>query len=417
MSAPTPTTDAGSASTEPAPSTPAAANSFETAIGAQIDAAFAAAKTPPPAARDTPPPADATAPDTGADDADAGDDGSLPGGEITPPPSKVAPPEPDSDDALKREIDDTTKGWEKKQREAFTKKTYAIRDLKRQLAELTPLKAELEAVRAKGDPTAAVQTQLTEALSKISDYEGRIAQVDIQQTGVWQQQVAAPLGEVNALITKLATKYSSDPVALGNALASSGDDRSDKIAAASSEMNEFDRQQFFQAAFKHEQISATAARLRENATGTIQQLTAAQQAEQARAEAAAKAEWDSAAPKAWDRVAKMAPVLAETEGADDWNSAIAKAKTFASTVKYGDLGVTEQAEVLHRAAAFPLVNSMVRALEKEVAALRENLGKYKVASPAAGGGTPAAAARAGAVAANASFEDAIAQKLREAGLA
>lgn len=413
---------AGESSAKPATQPVSAADSFETAIGAKLDEAFAKLDgkvSPEPAVPEPASVKEDAPPSSGDDDSEpeASDEGALPKADIAPPTDKVAPPDPDSDEAVDREIDKTTKGWEARQREAFKEKTYKLRELKRQNKALEAKIAEATAAATAVDPKAleAANAKLAELQSKISDYESKIAQVDIQQTSAWQEQVAKPLGEIDALVTKLATKYNADPAALSAAISATGDDRSDKIAAASAEMNDFDRNMFFQAALRREYVSAQAVSMRENASGALQQMTAAQQAAQQQAEAQARAEWETALPKAWDRVVKLSNVLTESDGADDWNAAIAKAKSFASTVKYSDLGAVEQAEVLHRAAAFPLVNSMVRALENEVTALRESLSKYKGAKPAAGGGTPAAP-RASVVPENSDWEAAINAKFKEAGL-
>ena len=412
-------TGAGSSSTSP-DSTTSPAPDFVTETGAKLDAAFAAmdrGESAPNPSRTVEPPSD----NYDARRKIAAKDGDLPSGDIVPPEDKLNPLEPDSDEALEREIAAKTGAMGKKERDAFSKLRYEARDFKRSSKEVPSLRAKITELEAKGSTNPALEAKIQEYESKIADYESRLATSAVEQTDAWRTQVASPTNEIDALVARLSVKYKDavDSTALRGALNSDGDDRSDKIAAASAEMNEYDRNLFFQAAYLQDQVSAVSKSMRENAAGTLTQLSTAQREAQARSEQLAKAEWDAAAPRAWERVAEMAPVLEESEGADDWNAAIGKAKTFATTVKYSDLGVTEQAEVLHRAAAFPLVNSMVRALEKEVAILRDANAKYKGASPSAGGSAtaPAGGGRtADSIGSDVGFTDAVDRKFREAGL-
>jgi hypothetical protein len=392
--------------------------SIEDAIGAKLDAAFKNGGLD-----DKPPVADPAPPTQASEIAPSADDSKLPGGDIKPPADKMTPPhsDPESDEALAQEIDRTTKGWEKKQREAFADKTYKLRELKRQNQSFQEKLTELEKKSSSVDPKAleAANSQLKELQDKISEYESKLAVADVTQTSAWQATVAEPLAEIDGFLDKLATRYTASKADLKAALSATGDDRSDKIAAATSDMNDYDRSLFFQSALRAEQIEKVAQQMRENARGTLDQLTAAEQQQRSQMESARQAEWNAALPKAWGNVVKMADSLTESDGADDWNAAVAKAKSFAETVKFDDLGVTEQAEVMHRAAAFPLVNSMVKAMEEEIGTLRNSLARYTKSVPGAGGSANSGSNTSAPTSGNdgLSFEDAIALKMREAGLA
>ena len=401
----------GESNAEPSDTTSTApAPDFVTETSTKLDAAFAAMDR-----GETPPAPTAPAPVAPSTKEGSG----LPSDNLTPPADRLNPLEPDSDEALDREIAQRAGNMGKKERDAFSKLRYEARDYKRAAKEVPALRDKLAELEAGTKANPALEAKIQAYESKIADYESRLASSDVERTDAWSSQVAAPIREIDALVDRLATKYSADPAAMRSALRTVGDTRSDEIAVASSEMNEFDRSLFFQAAHLHDAVVATAQGMRENASGTLSRLSAAQQEAQGRADQAAKAEWDSATPRAWDRVAEMAPVLQESEGADDWNAAIGKAKTFANTVKYSDLGVTEQAEVLHRAAVFPLINSMVRALENEVSVLRTANSKFRGASPAAGGSStaPAGAGRQTDFGNDLGFMDAVDRKFREAGIA
>lgn len=417
------------APTSPTPSTPAAApasrkgDSFDTAIAAKLDAALAAGELGgAPKATVAEPAAPAAPPvEPAASAASAPEEGGLPSAAPTPPSTIVAPPEPDSDEALDREIDTTTKGWEKAQREAFAKKTYKLRELNRQNKELLAKLEDSSKTGDRPDPEVFKKTlsELETLRGQIADYESRIALVDVKQTSEWKTKVQQPKAQIDAFVEKLSARYQVPVGELREALAATGDDRGDKLTAVAASMGEYDRTLFFQAAVRQEQISAVEAELQQNATASLERITAAERAQQEAAARMSKEEWDRALPKAWDRVVELSGVLAEAEGADDWNEAVAKAKSFATQVRYSDLGVVEQAEVMHRAAAFPLVNATVKALEQEVSALREELKKYDAASPGAGGGRATVAAPTGGLPPGSdklSFEEAVSAKLKAAGL-
>lgn len=402
--------------------------SFEDAIAARLDEAFGNTSAKSSVGESSTNTETST---TGGDDfggnGDTSDDSALPSDAPKPPADKLAAPvEPDSEEALQREIDKTTKGWEKKQREAFAEKTYKLREFKRQNAALQAKLTELEQKANSVDPAEMTKSveQMKALQDRIAEYEERLARVDLTQTQAWREKVETPRENVRGFLEKLSKKYATSTGDLEAALADTSDDRGDKIAALAAEMNDYDRNMYFRAAAFYEQIEGDARQMRENAMATLTQLTEAEKQHKAAMDAARKSEWEAAVPQAWQRVSKMADYLAESDDTPDWNAAIAKAKSFANNVSFDSLGVTEQAEVLHRAAAFPLVNSMVKALEDEVATLRQSLSRYAKTVPSAGGPrttnvstSNAASSSRNDVGDDTSLEDAIERRFREAGLA
>lgn len=400
------------------------ANDFVGHLGNALDEAFAAedAKAAgqtvtPPATAQKPAPTqqqETTTDDTVIDDPlTQGPKSKLPGADVKPPGEVVAPTDPDSDEGIESAVAKETAGMGAKERASWSKLRYELRDARRALKETETLKADLETARKATNPNAALEAKVKELTEALSQADVKVARADITQTSKWQSEVAQPSALISASVSRLAKKYNVSEGSLREALSYVGDDRGDKLGEAAANFNGFDANEFYQAAALNDRVTASANSLRESAAAELKAITEADEAAKTAESAAAKAEWNSALPKAWEKVAADSPALKEVEGADDWNAAVAGAQKFAENVSYDDLGVFEQAQVMHRAAAFPLQASVIKAQETELANLRTALARYKKATPAAGVTPPGGKA---AVSPELGFTEAIDAEFANAGL-
>lgn len=340
-----------------------------------------------------------------------------------PKAAETTPADPE-DAALKSEIDAVAKNLPKEQREAFAKKTYENRDLKRQLkaaAEanekaLAEATAKLKALESapKTDPA-----EIEGYKKKISDYETHLAVHNLKKTDLYRTQVAEPLAGLESKALLLAKGYdglSAEEVtsALKMPL---GTARSKEISRLAGEMSDYDKTEFFSTAREFAAIALKEADLQANAKVNLDNLTAKEQEAQAQKAAADKAAWDEALPKSWEKVVSSVPILSPIEGNAEWNDRLTKAREFASTAKFDDFNTESKAEILHRAGTHPLIVGWAKSLEAELKRVQSENARLRGATPTAGGSSTPPTIQAPPTKPNTSMslEDALEERINKIG--
>ena len=276
------------------------------------------------------------------------------------------------------------------QKQAFTKLRYELRDKNRQLS-----RAQTDAGAIKDDPNslltpnpevAKVVTELEQLKQEKQQLESRLEKFDteflasrVELTKEYESAVVVPRGQLAEKIGELTSKYDGINTDLIVEAVRSGNPKS--IELASAEMSDFDRYKFYQLAESYQEVVSVERQMRENARGTLTKI------ERTRAEAEASSKkseteaWEQAKPKAWDKLVETFPVLAPIDGEDSWNNAVGTIKEFASPTRFSEMGVNERAEVLYRAAAFPVLIAELEAARKEAASAKTSVAKFQGASP------------------------------------
>lgn len=327
-------------------------------------------------------------------------------------PAKAA----DTDPEIETEIATVTKDLSPKQREAFTKKTYELRDLNRKLKESEAITAKLAEAETKlkdfeaklaekKDPSAEMQ-------AKLAEYEREVAAVRIEKTEKFQKEITEPLTKAEEVVKRIAKGNEIDPAKLLDLLSYTGDDRNRKLAEAIHDLNELDKHDFVAAVRSVEGIHAKRTDLLTNAKAELDNYSAAQSKAQADAAAARRQEYDAAQPVAWEGVKKMVPMLAPVENNAAWNQQLEAAERFAQH-DFNALDTSSQVTVMQRAGAFPLAAGVIAHQQSQIKALESDLARLRGAAPSDAGhrANPAAAADS-----KMSFNDAVSKKLRERGI-
>ena len=346
------------------------------------------------------------------------------------PPAEVKTPQSADleEDSLKSEISSATEKMTRDQREAFTKKTYELRDYKRKVKELeatasktVELEAQLKAAQeaAAKAPTAPpdyeqVKLEAETLRKRFSEADQELAATRLEKSEVFRKEIGEPLAVVEAEMGTIVKRYGMDPAQVAKVVASNTEDRTKLISEVASEMAEYDRQKFFRQVDAFDALADKKTALMSNAQAALSQLTARQQ-EQTQAEQSRNAdEYKAAVPKFWNELAAAAE-LKPVDGNDAWNAALSDAQSFPTKYTYEAFDTPSQAGIMARAAAHPLLVGALQTAKTQLAEANALITRMRGATPAAGGGA-ATAVQPTSATARLPFEEAITVRMREAGL-
>jgi hypothetical protein len=402
---------AAPAAEKPATETPSSEKSLAARFAQSVrDAGAAAPEKKTPDDKDTPPPG------TQEDPAPDKKEGSAP---ATEDPSKGAD-DVDPDAKVEGDIKKATAGMSAAHKAAFTNLRYSERDFKRKLAAAEKELAALKETAAKPADTAAasedvtrLQSELESTRAKLAEYEGEIKVSRIEATDEFKSRIEAPKKAIGAEAEKLATKYKLADKAVLDAF-HSGD--SEAVAAVTADMNEYDRYRFYDLVSKFEALTVEETRMREHAGEELERISRARREEQEVTQRSKKEEWDKTAPAAWEELLEDFPALAPVDGDAEWNKSVESVREFATPSRYGSLTTREQVEVLHRAAAFPVLKAEFETIRQELVKAQAELSKYEGASPDVRGGGDESPADTGEDT-DIPLSQRLAARLRKAGLA
>lgn len=345
------------------------------------------------------------------------------------PAAEAAKPAAEPDEAaLAQEIAATTEKMSKEQREAFTKKTYELRDYKRRVkeaeavtAKVQELEAQLKAAQeaATKTPTTppdydSLKTEVSTLKQKFEDADKELAATRLEKSDLYKREIGQPLDALTAEISALAKRYNIKEAELVAAVTSSDDSRVKVVSEVASEMAEYDRMKLFRNMDAYDALKSKRDGLMANAQASLTQMTAAQQAAVEAAAAKARADYAAAVTPAWDSVANSVG-LQPVEGNTAWNTALADAQAFPSKYTFEAFDTQSQASIMARASVHPLLVGTLKSVQAELAAAKETVARLRGATPAAGGGAAPAAAPT-AVPSELGFEQAIAARMAAAGL-
>lgn len=300
----------------------------------------------------------------------------------------------DSDEALNKEIEASTKNWQPGEKKAFTKKTYENRDLKRQLKDFETKNAEAETLRtkvaeyekqlttqqAKGPVTDTKQIdELTEKIKTLtqraeaaeqtaSAKEQELAVTAVEKSEEYRKAVTVPREAIENKVKELAKKYEMPERIVLAALHGTSDEQ---VEAAAS-FNEADKIAFYSLATKVGDLNERAEVLRVNAKEALEKISA-NRAQEAETETKTNRDAREAAHSAnWKALQEAVPVLTPAEGDDPetktWNQHIADAEKFSKETDFGSLEAPQQSKVLQRAAVFPMLVGALGSYQAQIVA-------------------------------------------------
>lgn len=340
--------------------------------------------------------------------------------EDAPVVDPVAATKTDDEEGVKAEEDikRETAQMPAPQKAAFTKLRYELRDKNRQLKAATEaqqqqggekvadpeLTAEVERLRAENEATK----------QRLSQFDGEFLANRVELTDEFNAQVTAPRDEVAKSIGEIAdryTGYTSEDVVRAVQTADPA-----QVAKVTAEMNEFDRYRFYQLVDKYQGITKIEQTLRADAKETLDRIETARRSKTEAQTVKEREEWKGALDRTWEKLTEDFPVLAPIEGAEDWNTQIAKVKEFASPDRFGKLTVSEKAQTLYRAAAFPALVAELEAARESLNDTQGKLSKYEGATPSVDTAGGSSASELGTPGADTDIVTAMAAMLKKSGM-
>lgn len=305
--------------------------------------------------------------------------------------------DPESDDALNDEIEKTAKDWEPGQKKAFTKKTYELRDIKRQNKELQTKAAEAETLRTKA---AELERKLTEVQNTASTpdtkqidtlkeevknltqraetaeqtaqaKEQELSVTAVERSDAFKKAVTAPKEVIENKVREIAKKYELPEKVVLAALNGTTEDQVDVAGP----FNEADKIAFYTLATKIEDLNGVAETLRANAKESLGKMQSEREQQTAQQTAAQKEARASTHTQSWKALQEAVPLLTPAVGDDDatknWNQHLVDADTFSQS-DFSQLDMPSQTKVMQRASVFPM---LVGAIGTYQAQLGERDGK------------------------------------------
>lgn len=324
---------------------------------------------------------------------------------------------PDEDDVkadadIKRETANMTAAH----RAAFTKLRYEARDLKRQLKAALDQKESAVSTEGKAEASeevARLRAEYDALKEKLGTYEKEVYTSRLEATEVFQNEVSQPRQSVAESISAIAQRYDAlDQDAVISAVRSGDPERVSRVTA---DMSEFDRYRFYNLVDQYQAINQREEQLRANSKENLEKIYRDQREKEEAKKAEERSQWESSLDKVWKQLEEEFPVLAAVEGDDDWNSKVQQVKAFAAPDRFDGLTVSERAEALYRAAAFPVLAAELEAAVEELKSAQEKLSKYEGATPGVSNSGPNEPPSGPAFAGEGSFIENALSSLKKAG--
>ncbi len=314
-------------------------------------------------------------------------------GDPEPPAAEeeVKVEDPPAEDELETpEMTEAKKKMSMKAAEAFNK---VKESAKAKLDDLrTKLKAAEEKAAGVNDSAAkALEEKVAAAEAKLKEQEAKLAFHDVREHPEYKEAVEAPTLAVKDQLNRLAAasklEYGDLVKAITEADPAKQGDLLDNLVT---DMRDRDKVKLYQLVEDWSVIAATEQRIKDEAPRAYEEVQAKRQAEAEAKKVASTTEWKQASDTVWGKIAEKVPALKDVKPEElraefdkmDWES----------------LSVTDRVAAVASSVTFvPIVKQLTSAnaaKDAEIKELKTQLGKYRKATPGAGGGSSTAAARA-----------------------
>ena len=309
-----------------------------------------------------------------------GEQEKLAGEEEKPDDTKV--PEQDPDELETPEMTAAKAKMSMKAAEAFDKvKASAkakLEDLRAKLA-----LAEEKAANATTSTAKDLEEKVAAAEAKLKEQEAKLAFYDVREHPEYKEAVEAPSIAVSDQVKRLALVSKLEVGDLVKAIVETDPAKqSDMLDALVENMRERDKVKLFQLAEDWSVIAATEQRIKDEAPKAYAEVQAKRQAEAEAKKVEATTAWKQASDTVWNKLAEKIPAIKDV-------------KPEALRAEYDkmdleSMSVTDKVAAVAASVAFvPLVKQLTTAnaaKDAEIKELKTQLGKYRKATPGAGGG-------------------------------
>ncbi len=313
-------------------------------------------------------------------------------GDQEPPAAaeEVKTDEPPVEDELETpEMTEAKKKMSMKAAEAFNK---VKESAKAKLEDLrTKLKAAEEKAAGVNDSAAkALEEKVAAAEAKLKEQEAKLAFFDVREHPEYKEAVETPTLAIKDQINRLAAASKIEYGDLVKAIVE-GDPakQGDLLDNMVENMRERDKVKLFQLVEDWTVIAATEQRIKDEAPRAYEEVQAKRQAEAAAKKAATATEWKQASEVVWNKIAEKVPAMKDVKP-EELRSEFDK-------MDWESLSVTDRVAAVASSVTFvPIVKQLTSAnaaKDAEIKELKLQLGKYRKATPGAGGGGSTQVAR------------------------
>jgi hypothetical protein len=350
----------------------AAFEAAETTPAKDAPAAPAAEPAAPAAAPETTPAAPAVEPAATQPTADAVAE--LLGG---------APAKKGEEEPLPAEIASATD----KAKSAWAEQRRALKEERRRREELETKLVEFERGTKEVAPDEVVKLR-----EQNEAYENELRLTRVEATREYKEAVVAPRDQIRSAVKAIASRYEIKSADLEAAVAEGdAEKQTELLTDLAGGMGDRDRFRIYEMADAWGKTENIRGRIAANAKLALEKIEAhrAEQEKQYGEERTKR--YLHALDKVSSDVVEKVPLLRPREGDDKWNAQIAEIHNFARSVNFDNVqDETQRAGLAFRAAVSPFLYGLLQEMFTKYQQTAGELAKYRTATPAAGGGSPAA---------------------------
>lgn len=284
------------------------------------------------------------------------------------------------------EVEPDTSKWTPEQ-------AYAFKTVKGQLKELKPRVSELEQQIAEKDARVkeleAVSSgdEVANLKKQIEDYEKRLVVSDLENSVVYQEQIAKPIEDLVSEINSFADRHNLNPRDITDAInlpdAAAQDERLGELLTG---IGDRERKRVYDVIDVMDSVMERRQRIMENAEAAAAEAKALEEEREKASLVERAAERRQAATQVAAKVGEKLPFLSEMEGLD--------LKGIADEVAGVDPSALDAVKHSYHAISAKLLPHLAKrvvAAEQERESLLEQLAAYKSSAPSAGGPSGGAA--------------------------
>lgn len=261
-------------------------------------------------------------------------------------------------------------------------------------AKLEDLRAKLKAAEEKAaNATTSTAKDLEEkvaaAEAKLKEQESKLAFYDVREHPEYKEAVEAPTLAVKDQITRLAQAAKLEYGDLVKAIVETDPAKQgDLLDGLVTDMRDRDKVKLYQLVEDWSVIAATEQRIKDEAPKAYAEIQAKRQAEAEAKKAEAATAWKQASDVVWNKLVEKIPAIKEVK------PEVLRAEY--DKMDWESLSVTDRVAAVASSVTFvPIVKQLTSAnaaKDAEIKELKTQLGKYRKATPGAGGGGTTVAA-------------------------
>jgi len=305
-------------------------------------------------------------------------------------PVEKKPEEADPDELETPEMTAAKAKMSMKAAEAFDKVKASAK------AKLEDLRLKLKAAEEKAaNATTSTAKDLEEkvaaAEAKLKEQESKLAFYDVREHPEYKEAVEAPTLAVKDQLNRLALASKLEYGDLVKAITEADPAKQgDLLDSLVTDMRDRDKVKLYQLVEDWGVIAATEQRIKDEAPKAYAEVQAKRQAEAEAKKAATATEWKQASDAVWNKIVEKVPAIKDIQP-DALRAEYDK-------MDWESLSVTDRVAAVASSVTFvPIVKQLTSAnaaKDAEISELKKQLGKYRKATPGAGGGGATTVTRA-----------------------